>query len=140
MLGSDEYFTIERIPTGSLVVDRITGGGFALGRHYELYGDENSGKSYIVYKTMALSQARGNLCAIVDPEHSFDNERFDFLGGNAREILAFHPNNAEDAVAVMMLLARHAKDRDIEVVAIDSVSSLLPTVELLKDPDRKSVV
>jgi len=134
MLGSDEYFTIERIPTGSLVVDRITGGGFALGRHYELYGDENSGKSYIVYKTMALSQARGNLCAIVDPEHSFDNERFDFLGGNAREILAFHPNNAEDAVAVMMLLARHAKDRDIEVVAIDSVSSLLPTVELLKDP------
>lgn len=134
MLGSDEYFTIERIPTGSLVVDRITGGGFALGRHYELYGDENSGKSYIVYKTLALSQSRGNLCAIVDPEHSFDNDRFTFLGGDSKEILAFHPKNAEDAVAVMMLLARHAKDRDIEVVAIDSVSSLLPTVELQKDP------
>jgi recombination protein RecA len=134
MLGSDEYFTIERIPTGSLVVDRITGGGFALGRHYELYGDENSGKSYIVYKTLALSQDRGNLCAIVDPEHSFDNDRFTFLGGDSKEILAFHPKNAEDAVAVMMLLARHAKDRDIEVVAIDSVSSLLPTVELQKDP------
>src|SRR5262252_10367634 len=78
-LGSDPYFTITRIPTGSLVVDRITGGGFALGRHYELYGDESVGKSYIVYRTMALSQRRGNLCAVVDPEHSFDSERFRFL-------------------------------------------------------------
>ena len=75
-LGSDDYFKIERIPTGSLVLDRVTGGGFALGRHYECFGDENSGKSYIVYRTMALSQQRGNLCAIVDPEHSFDGERF----------------------------------------------------------------
>src|SRR5215471_21366107 len=80
-LGSDPYFKIERIPTGSLVLDRITGGGFALGRHYELYGSESSGKSYTIYKTMALSQERGNLCAIVDPEHAFDYERFAFLGG-----------------------------------------------------------
>jgi recombination protein RecA len=134
MLGSDEYFTIERIPSGSLVVDRITGGGFALGRHYECYGDENSGKSYIVYKTMALSQQRGNLCAIVDPEHSFDNERFDFLGGDPGELLAFHPHTAEDAVAVMMLLGKHAKERQIEVVSIDSVSSLIPGEEFRNDP------
>jgi len=133
-LGSDEYFTIERIPTGSLTMDRITGGGFALGRHYELYGDENSGKSYIVYKTMALSQARGNLCAIVDPEHSFDNERFAFLGGDSGELLGFHPRTAEDAVAVMMILAKHAKARDIEVVAIDSVASLVPREEMENDP------
>jgi RecA/RadA recombinase len=58
-VGSDPYFLLHRIPTGSLVMDRITGNGFVLGRHYEMYGDENSGKSYIVYKTMALSQSRG---------------------------------------------------------------------------------
>jgi recombination protein RecA len=133
-LGSDEYFTIKRIPTGSLVLDRITGGGFALGRHYELYGDENSGKSYTVYRTMALSQERGNLCAIVDPEHSFDNERFDFLGGDSSELLGFHPKTAEEAVAVMMLLAKYATEREIEVVSIDSVSSLVPREELQNDP------
>jgi recombination protein RecA len=134
LLGSDQYFTIERIPTGSLVMDRITGGGFALGRHYELFGDENSGKSYILYRTMALSQQRGNLCAIVDPEHSFDNDRFEFLGGNADEVLAFHPTTAEDAIAVMMLLGKHAKQRDIEIVGIDSVSSLIPGEEFRNDP------
>jgi len=134
LLGSDPYFHIERIPTGSLVLDRITGGGFALGRHYELYGSENSGKSYTVYRTMTLSQGRGKLCAIVDPEHAFDSERFSFLGGFPEELLAFHPQNAEDAIAVMMLLAKHAQEEELEVISIDSVSSLVPTEEMSKDP------
>jgi len=136
-LGSDPYFKIERIPTGSLVLDRVTGGGFALGRHYELFGDESSGKSYIVYKTMALAQSRGKICAIVDPEHAFDYDRFSFLGGDLDELIAHHPENAEDAVAVMMLLARHAKDESLEVIGIDSVSSLVPTEEMSKDPREK---
>ena len=134
MLGSDPYFTIERISTGSLVLDRITGGGFALGRHYELFGNENSGKSHTVYRTMALSQQRGNLCAIVDPEHSFDNERFSFLGGEPETLLTFHPSHAEDAIAVMMLLAKHASEQSLEVIAIDSVASLVPNEEMERDP------
>lgn len=134
LLGSDEYFKIERIPTGSLVLDRITGGGFALGRHYELYGDESSGKSYVVYKAMAASQSRGKLCAIIDPEHSFDGERFAFLGGDPDEILGYHPETAEEAVSVMMLLARHATEHQLEVVAIDSVASLVAREEMEKDP------
>lgn len=133
-LGSDSYFTIERIPTGSLVLDRITGGGFALGRHYELYGDENSGKSTIAYMCLALSQQRGNLCAAIDPEHSFDNERFEFLGGKPDELLLQHPETAEDAVAVMMMLAKMAKEELIESILIDSVSSLLTMDEKVKDP------
>lgn len=136
-LGSDEFFRIERIPTGSLTVDRITGGGFALGRHYELFGDENAGKSYVVYKTIALSQARGNLCGMVDPEHSFDNERFKFLGGNPKELMMFHPQTAEEAVAVMMIFAKHAKERTLEVVGIDSVSSLVPREEMENDPRKE---
>jgi recombination protein RecA len=133
-IGSDPYFRIERIPTGSLVMDRITGGGFARGRHYELYGDENSGKSTITYMTMALAQARGELCAAIDPEHSFDNERFEFLGGDPEELLLQHPETAEDAVAVMMMLAGLIAENKVGVITIDSVSSLLTTDEKGKDP------
>jgi recombination protein RecA len=133
MLGSDPYFDIERIPTGSFVMDRITGGGFARGRHYELFGDENAGKSYIVYRTMALAQSRGEVCAIIDPEHSFDAERFEFLGGDANDLLAYHPTNAEEAIAVMMTLARNSRAHDIGVVGMDSVSSLVPDEEMSKD-------
>jgi recombination protein RecA len=133
-VGSDPYFTIERILTGSLTIDRITGGGWALGRHYELFGDENAGKSTITYLTMALSQQRGNLCAVVDPEHAFDNERFSFLGGYPEELLMFHPENSEQAIAVMMLLAKYAEEQMLEIITIDSVSSLVTTEEMEKDP------
>jgi recombination protein RecA len=131
--GNTPYATITRIThvghrrvsavatsTGTLVTDGLL--------------SHNSGKSYVVYRTMALSQQRGNLVAIVDPEHSFDNDRFKFLGGDPRELMGFHPRNAEEAVAVMMILAKYASEREVEVVAVDSVSSLVPREELQTDP------
>jgi len=136
-LGNDQAFEIVRIPTGSLTFDRITGGGFALGRHVELYGDENVGKSYIAYRTMALSQDRGKICVLVDPEHSFDERWFSHLGGNPKELITFHPQDADEAVAVMMTLAKHAEDKEVEIITIDSVSSMIPREELENDPRRE---
>ena len=136
-LGNDESFQIVRIPSGSLTIDRVTGGGFALGRHVELFGDENVGKSYLAYRTMALAQERGKICAMVDAEHSFDREWFKHLGGNPKELLTFQPETADDAVAAMMLLAKHAEEKDIQIISIDSVSSLIPREELENDPRRE---
>jgi recombination protein RecA len=134
-LGSDEYFEITRVPTGSLVIDRITGGGFAHGRHIELYGDESACKSFIAYKTMALSQRRGNIAALVDPEHSFDPDWFSRLGGDPDELILQQPDSAEDGVAVMMMLAKIAKENsELEIIVIDSVSSLVPLDDTKKDP------
>jgi recombination protein RecA len=118
-LGNDPFFEIIRIPTGSLVIDRITGGGFALGRHIELFGDESTCKTYIAYRTMALSQARGNLCALIDPEHSFDPDWFTHLGGNPSELITSQPEVAEHAVEAMMLLFEKC-----EVITVDSVAAL----------------
>jgi len=134
-LGGDKYFEITRIPTGSLVIDRITGGGFAHGRHIELFGDESACKSFIAYRTMALSQQRGNLCALVDPEHSFDSVWFKNLGGQPDELILQQPDSAEDAIAVMMMLANFAKENpELEVISIDSVASLVPLDDVKKDP------
>jgi RecA/RadA recombinase len=130
-LGNDPYFEIVRIPTGSLVMDRVTGGGWALGRHYEIYGDESACKSYILLRTLAESQRRGNLCALVDPEHSFDPVWFEHLGGNSNALLTLHPENAEDALSVMMMLTQRD---EIQVVGMDSVTSLVPSEETEKDP------
>jgi recombination protein RecA len=133
-LGNDPYFSITRVPTGSLVMDRITGGGFALGRHVEIYGDEQACKSYIAYKTLALSQERGNLCALVDPERTFDRAWFEHLGGQPTMLLTYQPETAEEAVAVMMTLAKYAADKKVEIIAIDSVASLIPFEEAERDP------
>jgi RecA/RadA recombinase len=137
-LASDEYFMPMKIPTGSLVMDRITGGGFTLGRHVEIFGDHAACKSFIVYRTMALSQQRGNLCALIDPEKTFQADWFDHLGGISEELLLYQPDEkwvAEDAVGVMMLLARRAQEEGaIEVISIDSVAALVTGEEMKKDP------
>lgn len=133
--GSDPYFAIQRIPTGSLTIDRITSGGFALGRHVELFGNESSCKSYIAYRTMALAQERGKIAAVIDPEHSFDQEWFAHLGGEPEQLLIHHPDSAEEAIKTMMLLAQKVNDQyEIEVVGIDSVATLVPLEELRNDP------
>jgi recombination protein RecA len=133
-LGNDPSFEIVRIPTGSLTMDRITGGGFPLGRHVELYGDESACKSYITYRCMAEAQRRGKICALVDPEKSFDRDWFKHLGGRPNELLTFRPETADEGIAAMMMLAKHAEEKDVEVITIDSVSSFVPREDMERDP------
>ena len=139
-LGSDTELEIVRVPTGSMVIDRITGGGFALGRHVELFGDESACKSYLAYKTMALSQQRGNAVALIDSEGTFDPDWFAHLGGIPEELLLYGPKTADEgmtgdeAIGVMLTLAAHAEEHKLEVVTIDSISSLVPREESIKDP------
>jgi recombination protein RecA len=134
-LASDSKYTIEHVPTGSLVMDRITGGGFPRGRHVELFGDEAACKSYVSYRTMALAQERGELCALVDAEKVFDEEWFSYCGGNPGDLIFFRPQTGEDLIEVLMLFAkRDAEIQNVSVCAIDSVASILPREELEKMP------
>lgn len=134
-LASDERFTLKRVPTGSLVMDRVTGGGFPRGRHVELYGDYAAGKSTIAYKTMALAQQRGEVCALVDSEKVLDEAWFKHLGGDPDKLITYRPRTAEETIQVLMLFAENADEvMGISIITIDSVASLLPKEELEKDP------
>lgn len=135
-LGNDDRFKIVRIPSGSLAIDRITGGGFALGRHYELYGEESSLKSSICYMTMALSQQRGNVCALIDPEHSFNPVWFSHLGGNPEELITAQPEVAEEAIEAMMILFKQG----IEVITVDSVAALATKEEAVRKPTDEAKI
>lgn len=135
-LGNDPYFEIVRIPSGSLVIDRITGGGFALGRHYEIFGSESSAKTSLVYMTIALSQQRGKLCALVDPEHSFDAKWFRHLGGIPEELITCQPESGEEAIEAMMLLFK----QNAEVIGVDSVAALATREEAERAPTDKAMV
>jgi recombination protein RecA len=134
-LASDPELEVVKIPTPSLTINRVTGGGFALGRHVEMFGDPNSGKSLIAYGTMAMSQQRGNVCALVDPEGVFDPDWFTHLGGYPDELLYERPENAEEVIGVIRMLAERAREGDpIEVVTVDSVAALVTKEQEDKDP------
>lgn len=135
-LGNDPYFEVVRIPSGSLTIDRITGGGFALGRHIEIFGAESACKTLIAYRTMALSQQRGNLCGLIDPEHSFDPVWFEHLGGYPEELIISWPEIAEEAVEAMMLLFK----KGLEVITVDSVAALATKEEAKKAPTEEAKI
>lgn len=136
-LASDPDLEIIRVPTPSLVVNRITGGGLALGRHVELFGDPNTGKSTIMYGTMALSQQRGNLCGLVDPEGVFDADWFAHQGGFPDELLYSRPDTAEEIISAQRLLVEKAiEGAPIEIVGVDSQSAMVTKEQVEQDPDK----
>lgn len=136
-LGNDEYFSTIRIPTGSHTIDRVTGGGWPLGRHIEIFGSESSCKSYLCYKTMALAQARGNLCAVIDAEHTFDYDWFEQVGGNSKELITAQPKIGEDGIEAMMLLLDRG---DVEVITVDSIAALSTKQESERAPSENAVM
>lgn len=133
-VASDPAFTVSRMTTGSLTMDRLTNGGFARGRHIELFGDWSSGKSLLVYRTLAEAQARGETCALIDAERVFDEAWFTYLGGDPDQLIKYRPKTAEVLGSVLQLFVqRSAEVEGIDVVGVDSVATLLPTEELKKN-------
>lgn len=144
-LASNPDLRVVRVPTPSLVINRITGGGFALGRHVELFGDPGVGKSTIMYGTMALSQQRGKLCALIDPEGVFDPDWYTLQGGFPDELLysgpmpdSDGPMHAEEMIAAMRLVVEKAAEgSEIEIVGVDSQSALVTKEQVEKDPTEE---
>jgi recombination protein RecA len=135
--ATDPRFTVQRVPIGIHALERVTGGGFARGRHIELFGDESTGKSMALYMTMVLAQQRGEICALVDGEHVFDEVWFRKLGGDPDKLLGFWPKDAEEAIKVLMLFAESSRTvNGVSICGIDSVASMLPREELEKDVDE----
>ena len=56
----------EWIPSGFPDLDRVLGGGWAVGRASEVYGDEGCGKSALLHKAIRESQRLGGVAALLD--------------------------------------------------------------------------
>lgn len=129
-MGSDDKYKIERVPTGSLVIDRLTGGGFARGRHVLMYGDWTVGKSLLAYMTMVLAQERGEVCAVLDPEQVFNAAWFTELGGNVDDLLMPDVTNAMEMGNILRLMEQKSEGMPgVDIVLVDSVASLLTREE-----------
>lgn len=132
--GDDSTFELVRVPTGSLTVDRITGGGLALGRHVEFYGSASAGKSLVAYKTAAAIQKAGGTAALIDAESSYTPSWFKHIGGIPEELIISQPEIAEDAVEAMIIMM----NKKVDIIIVDSVSALLTKEERAKAPTEEA--
>jgi len=129
-LGEHEDLKIDAISTGSLALDAATGiGGFARGRLYEIYGPNSSGKSTLALSVIMEALKRNMSVAYIDAEHSLDPRLVRSMGrevGVEKDVdkielvQAFTGDDNLESAEILM------KSNEVDVLVIDSVSSLLP--------------
>jgi len=130
-LSDDPHTEVDAIPTGSLALDNALGvGGVPRGRITEIYGPESSGKTTLATHIVAEAQKLGGTCAFIDAEHAFDPNYAEQLGVDTEELLISQPDTGEQALNITDTLVRSGA---LDVIAIDSVSALVPQAELEGD-------
>lgn len=129
--------TIRTVSTGSLGLDLALGrGGMALGRVYEIFGPNSSGKSTLAIHVIIQAQRRGLKCAYLDAEQAVDPKLFTNYGVNADELDFVQVYGGEPNLDILESLI---KTGEYAVVVVDSVSALIPMVEAEADIDEQQM-
>lgn len=127
-LGERPSLDVDVIPSGSICLDAALGiGGYPKGRIIEIYGPESSGKTTLALSAIAEAQKKGGQAAFVDAEHAIDPVYASRLGVNIDELILSQPDNGEQALEIVEMLA---SSEAIDIIVVDSVAALVPQVEL----------
>ena len=121
--GIDEEIK-EKLPTGIQQLDKFIGGGFPKGNFSILWGGNSAGKTSLAYHIIAENQKKGNICALLDVEHSFSSDRAGAFGVDLNKlVLVTGTTNAEEAMDAVITLA---KNKVVDFMVIDSIQALSP--------------
>ena len=132
-LGASADLTIQRIPIGIPDIDESIGGGWPKGKIIELYGEEASGKTWLLLKTYATAQKNGLKCLHFDIEQSL-NIDFAKMHGVDIDNLGFFQQGAEDhAERILDKIEGACKGGGFDVIGVDSIAALVPKEELEGD-------
>jgi recombination protein RecA len=134
-MGNDPMFQTRYIATGVLPIDVILGGGLPRNRITEFYGGWSTLKSYVGLCAIAQCQAAGGVAALVDTEHSFDDEWGRELGVNIDDLMLPTIASAEEACDVSEVMIRNG----IDLLVWDSVAATMPQDEAKKRMGKENI-
>ena len=127
-LGERESVDVDAIPSGSLLIDEAIGvGGYPKGRIIEIFGPESSGKTTLALHAIAECQKMGGRAAFIDAEHAIDPVYAKNLGVDVNELILSQPDNGEQALEIVEMLANSG---GVNLIIVDSVAALVPQAEL----------
>lgn len=136
-LGDREAVDVDAIPSGSLLIDEALGvGGYPKGRIIEIFGPESSGKTTLALHAIAECQKNGGRAAFIDAEHAIDPVYAKNLGVDINELILSQPDNGEQALEIVEMLASSGA---VSLIVVDSVAALVPQAELDGEMSDSSV-
>jgi recombination protein RecA len=121
-LFSDEFVYTdvgEWVPTGSIVIDRLTGGGWPVGRISEVAAWESVGKSTLLDQSIAQCQRIGGVACLIDTEQSRDKVYTKRLGVDLDRLIIHPAETIEESFAGIdkVLDAQEKLKTDLEISA-----------------------
>lgn len=126
-LGDQPPVKQNLLSSGSLLIDKILGGGIAYGRITECYAPESAGKTTLALQFAAECQKNGGKVAYVDVENALDVDYAKHLGVDTDSMIFTQPSSAEQALDIVNILAETG---EVNLIVVDSVAALAPQAEL----------
>lgn len=109
-----------------MIIDN-TGHGLPKGRIIEIYGGEASAKTALALLICARAQMLGGLVAFIDMEHALDMAfATKMMGIDPKTFAMYRPVTGNEAIQIVIAAIKSK----VDVVVVDSVSSLLSEEEL----------
>lgn len=113
------------LSSGSYSIDEALGGGFLVGRIFELFGLESTGKTTVALHIIKEAQELDKKAIFVDVEKTLDLDYAENLGVDIDKLMVLEPENGEMAIGIILDCVKEG----IDLVVCDTVASLCPRPE-----------
>ena len=131
-LSNGVGFKTEYQKTPSHGLNRALNGGLPYGRQVLVWGSKSSAKSSLCLQMIAEAQKDGKLCAWIDAEMSYSEDWSKRLGVDTDNLIVSQARTINEMVEV----ATHLMTAGVDIIVVDSVTSLLPAIYFEKDSDE----
>ena len=131
MVG-DSVPPTEYAETPSFGLNRALSGGLPYGRQVLIWGSKSSAKSSLCLQMIGLAQKEGKVCAWIDAEMSYDKVWAERLGVDSSKLIYSQARTINEMVDVGTNLI----NAGVDIVVVDSITSLLPAIYFEKDSDE----
>lgn len=118
--------------TPSIGLNKALGGGLPYGRQVLIWGSKSSAKSSLCLQMIGLAQQEGKICAWIDAEMSYDKSWAERLGVDTSKLIYSQARTINEMVDVGTNLI----NAGVDIVVVDSITSLLPAIYFEKDSDE----
>jgi len=137
VVAASQVVVNPRITSGSLTLDVVLGGGWAMNRWVELIGEASHGKTAIALRTIAANQKiNPNFTAVWIAAEDFDAKYAELCGVDTDRVILVETNNMEDAYGAVI---QFMESKAVDMVVIDSLPALVPGAEDEKEMDEFTV-
>jgi recombination protein RecA len=131
VMSGDTVPATQYAATPSYGLNRALNGGLPYGRQVLIWGSKSSAKSSLCLQTIALAQKEGKVCAWIDAEMSYDRSWAERLGVDTSKLIVSQARTINDMVEIGVDLMQAG----VDLVVVDSITSLLPAIYFEKDTD-----